>query len=106
MGLGIVIADNINIDTFAVFTSGTFILAAAVNTVVVFVSFFIVAYIFHRVTGWDYQTCFLSASPAGFTVMTTLAAKYEKDISTISILHLCRLITIKTVFPFLFMYFV
>lgn len=106
VGLGVVIADNINIDTFAVFTSGTFILAAAVNTVVVFASFFIVAYIFHRVTGWDYQTCFLSASPAGFTVMTTLAAKYEKDISTISILHLCRLITIKTVFPFLFMYFV
>jgi uncharacterized membrane protein AbrB (regulator of aidB expression) len=50
----------------------------------------------------DKLTCFLSAAPGGFTVIATLAIDYEKDPFAISILHLCRLIVIKTLVPIVF----
>ncbi len=103
MGLGVVIADNISRETFSVFTSGIFLSAVVVNVLITFLTFILVMYIIRAVTGWDYQTCFLSASPAGFTIMMILAMKYDKDVFSISMLHLCRLLIIKAVFPFLFM---
>lgn len=104
VALGIVIADNINKEVFAIFSSTDFLMAAVLNTVIVFSSFIVVMLILHKVTSWDYQTCFLAASPAGFSVMVILAAKYDKDVFSISMLHLCRLLVAKTVFPFLIMY--
>jgi uncharacterized protein len=103
VGLGIVIADNISLETFSVFTSGAFISAIVLSNLFIFLTFILVMYLLRIVTGWDYQTCFLAASPAGFTVMTILAIKYDKDVFVISMLHLCRLIAIKAVFPFLLM---
>jgi uncharacterized protein len=103
VGLGIVLADNITIDTFSMFASSAFLLAILINVLFVFATFFLIIYLIQLVTDWDLQTCFLAAAPAGLTVMTVLAIKYEKDIFNISMLHLCRLIVIKAALPFILM---
>jgi len=65
-----------------------------------------VAWIIHRLTGWDLPTSLLAAAPGGFTVMTALAIKHDLDPVKISMLHLCRLFTIKMFIPFIFMWLI
>ncbi len=103
IGLGIVLADTITVETFSMFTSTTFLLAVLVNIFIVFLTFFLIIYLVREVTDWDLQTCFLAAAPAGLTIMTALALKYNKDVFNISMLHLCRLIVIKAALPFILM---
>jgi uncharacterized membrane protein AbrB (regulator of aidB expression) len=47
----------------------------------------------------------LAAAPAGFSVMTALAVDYDKDPFRVSMTHLCRLLAVKTIVPFVFMFF-
>ncbi len=105
VGVGIMVSDTITPDTLEIIMSGSLFLPILVMLITVFSTSFLVAFIIHKTTGWDYPTCFLAAAPGGFTVMTALAIKYNKDPFKVSIIHLFRLIGIKVVVPLAFMLF-
>lgn len=102
VGAGIMVSDNISLQTVKMIISGRFVLIILISTFFIFLSSFLVAYLINKITGWDKLTCFLSAAPGGFTVLASLAIKYGKDLFVISILHLCRLIIIKILVPIIF----
>ncbi len=103
IGIAITISDNFSRETVDMLTSGELVLPVVLSTVVVFGTSILVAKILERITDWDFPTCFLAAAPAGFTVMSTLAIKYDKNPFIVSMLHLGRIMSIKLVVPFAFM---
>ena len=103
IGIAITISDNFSRETLEVVASGDLLLPILLSTIVVFGSSLLMALLLTKVTKWDFPTCFLAAAPAGFTVMSTLAIKYEKDAFVVSMLHLGRIMSIKLVVPFAFM---
>ncbi len=105
VGVGIVVSDNISQETIKTFMSGQLLLPVIGITIISFGTSFLVALLIHKLVKWDFTTCFLAAAPGGFSVMTTLAITYGKDPFRVSILHLCRLITLKLVIPLVFMFF-
>ncbi len=103
IGIAITISDNFSRETLVMITSGELVLPVILSTVVVFGTSLLVALLLGKITNWDFPTCFLAAAPAGFTVMTTLAIKYDKNPFIVSMLHLGRIMSIKLVVPFAFM---
>ncbi len=103
VGVGLMVADNLTPETVDTFLTDGIIVPIIISTTIVFLSSFLVAFMIHKLAGWDFTTSFLAAAPGGFTIMTTLAIKYNKDPFRVSILHLCRLLAIKSVVPFVFM---
>ena len=106
VAVGINVAESITLDTILTMTQTEFVLPILIATTVIFASSFGVAWIIHRLTGWDLPTSLLAAAPGGFTVMTALAIKHDLDPVKISMLHLCRLFTIKMFIPFIFMWLI
>ncbi len=104
LSVGIMVTDSFSPDTAAVLASGALIGPLVISTAVVFTSSFAMIWIIHRLSGWDLPTCFLAAAPGGLTVMTLLAAHYGKDSFRVSMVHLARLLVIKTIVPFVFMF--
>jgi len=102
--IGITVADNISVKTFATMFDPDFLTPILIATTFMFASSFAVAWIIYRLTGWDFPTSFLAAAPGGFTVMTSLAIKHGLDPFKVSMLHLCRLLSINIFIPFVFMY--
>ncbi len=74
-------------------------------TVIIFFSSILVAFLISRIYTWDFPTSFLAAAPSGMAVMTALAIDFNINPFYISISHLCRLLAVKTVIPFVFMLF-
>ncbi len=103
VGVGLMVADSLTPETIDTFLTDGIIVPIIISTSLVFLSSFLVAYLIHRLFYWDFTTSFLAAAPGGFTIMTTLALKYNKDPFKVSILHLCRLLAIKSIVPFVFM---
>ena len=103
IGIAITISDNFSRETLDMLTSGELVLPVVLSTVVVFGTSMLVAVLLGKITDWDFPTCFLAAAPAGFTVMSTLAIKYDKNPFIVSMLHLGRIMSIKLVVPFAFM---
>ena len=101
---GITIADNIEIETIMIMADTAFLIPIIIAATIMFTTSFGVALLIYRLTGWDYPTCFLAGSPAGLYGMTALAAKHNRDPFKISMLHLCRMLAVNTVIPFIFMY--
>ncbi len=104
--VGIMVSDNFGPETAQTLLSGQLLWPVILSTVLIFASSLGIAWIIHRLSGWDMPTSFLAAAPGGFTVMTTLAIRYNKDPFRVSMLHLCRLMAIKTVVPLVFMFFI
>lgn len=104
LSVGIMVTDNVSPDTTAVLASGALLGPLLISTAVVFASSFFMGWVIHRVSGWDPPTSFLAAAPGGLTVMTLLAAHYGKDSFRVSMIHLARLLVIKTIVPFVFMF--
>ncbi len=102
--IGITVADNISVDTIVTMADPDFLIPIIIATAVMFATSFAVAWIIYRLTGWDFPTSFLAAAPGGFTVMTALAIKHGRDPFKVSMLHLCRLLSINIFIPFVFMY--
>lgn len=102
--IGITVADNITIETIATMANAAFIIPIMIATLFMFATSFMVAWILHRLTGWDFPTSFLAAAPGGFTVMTALAVKHNRGPFKVSMLHLCRLLSINLVIPFVFIF--
>ncbi len=102
--IGITVADNISIETIVTMADPDFLIPILIATAIMFATSFAVAWIIYRLTGWDFPTSFLAAAPGGFTVMTALAIKHGRDPFKVSMLHLCRLLSINIFIPFVFMY--
>lgn len=102
--IGITIADYISFEMISTMGNRDLLVPILIATVIIFATSFLISWVICKVTGWDYPTCFLSAAPSGFTLMTLLAVKYGLDPVKVSMLHLCRLLSIKLFLPFLFMY--
>ncbi len=102
--IGITIADHISFEMISTMGNLDLLLPILIATAIIFATSFLTSWIICKVTKWDYPTCFLSAAPSGFTLMTVLAVKYGLDPIKVSMLHLCRLLSIKLFLPFLFMY--
>jgi uncharacterized protein len=102
--IGITIADNISLETISTIGNLDLLVPILIATAIIFVTSFIISWIIYKLTRWDYPTCFLAAAPGGFTMMTALAVKHRLDPLKVSMLHLCRLLSINMFLPFLFMF--
>ncbi len=102
--IGITVADYVSTQTLLTMVDPAFLVPILIATAAMFASSFIVAWIIYRLTGWDFPTSFLAAAPGGFTVMTALAIKHNRDPFKVSMLHLCRLLSINIFIPLVFMY--
>ncbi len=102
--IGITVADNISMETLTTMVDPDFLIPILAATAAMFATSFGVAWIIYRLTGWDFPTSFLAAAPGGFTVMTALAIKHDRDPFKVSMLHLCRLLSINLFIPFVFMF--
>ena len=103
VGVGISLSDKITPDTLVTLQSGNLLLMVLVSNFLIFLTSFMVSYVIHRITDYDYATSFMAAAPSGFTVMSILAAKYDKKPFEVSILHLCRLVLLRLLIPLVFM---
>ncbi|MEW5920959.1 MAG: AbrB family transcriptional regulator [Bacillota bacterium] len=103
VGVGIMIADNISTNIIDVLLAANLAWPMLLSTLLIFVSSFGVAFVIHKLSGWDFPTSFLASAPAGLTIMTSLAISYGKNPLHISTLHLWRLIVLKTAVPLIFM---
>jgi membrane AbrB-like protein len=106
VGVGIMIADNISTKTLEVLLYSNLVWPMVLSTLLIFFSSFLVAFVIHKLSGWDYPTSFLAAAPAGLTAMTALAVSYGKNPLYVSSLHLCRLVVLKTTVPLIFMFII
>lgn len=106
MGVGIIGADNISSATLSIITSGEILLPVCFSLLFTFSTSFLVAHMVKGLTGWDTATSFLAAAPAGLTTMTLLAMKNNLDPLPITMLHLCRVLALKTIVPLVFMFYV
>jgi uncharacterized protein len=104
--IGISIADNISAETVKTIGNPELLIPILIATTVIFATSFVISAVIHRLTGWDYPTCFLAAAPGGFTMMTALAIKSGLDPLKVSMLHLCRLLSINMLIPFIFMFLI
>ena len=103
VAVGINVSENITAETLHTMGNPDFLFPILIASAVMFASSFGVAFIITCITGWDYPTSFLAAAPGGFTVMTALAIKNNLDPVKVSMLHLCRLLSIKMFLPLYFM---
>jgi len=101
--IGINIADSISFETISTIGNRDLLVPILIATAIIFATSFVTSWIIYKVTRWDYPTCFLAAAPGGFTMMTALAIKHGLDPLKVSMLHLCRLLSINMFLPFLFM---
>ena len=104
VGVGVMVSGNFSRATVDMLISGSLVWPLILLTGLIFLSSFGIAWIIGRVTGWDPATSFLAAAPGGFTIMTVLAVKYNKNPFQVSMLHLVRLLAIKSVVPLVFMF--
>ena len=104
VSMGIVVSDNISLDTFAALADPHLLLPILAITLLMFITSFIISWLVCRLTGWDYPTSFLAAAPGGFTVITAMALKHHYNAFNISIIHLCRLLTINILIPVVFLF--
>lgn len=101
--IGINLADHITPEMISTMANLKFLIPVLIATGAMFVSSFGVAWLIFRLTDWDFPTSFLAAAPAGFTLMTSLAIKHDLDPFKVSMLHLCRLLSIKLFVPIIIM---
>jgi uncharacterized protein len=83
-GVGIIAANNITPESVDILFSGKLILPIILSISITFSTSFLVAFLIRRKTNWDFLTCLLASSPAGYTVMTALAIKYNRNVFNIS----------------------
>ncbi|TVR31025.1 MAG: hypothetical protein EA404_10940 [Spirochaetaceae bacterium] len=102
VALGIMVSQHFGPETGALLASGALLWPLFLSTVVVFLTALVVALLIRRLAGWDMPMSLLAAAPGGFTVMTAIAVYYGYDPFRISMVHLARLLAIKTVVPIVF----
>lgn len=99
IGLGVVMGNRM---TYSIVTQlGSILLPALATTVVMLVGCILLAYLLHKISGWDMLTCLLCAAPAGLSQITVFAEEIGADSFTASLFHTVRIISIVTIYPWI-----
>lgn len=106
VGVGISVADSILPESFVALTNPRLLTYIAIAISVIFASSFLMALLIHRVSGKDLPTSFLSTAPAGLITILVLAVEHDKDPIFVSMMLLCRVLSIKVIIPLVFTFFV
>ncbi len=102
IGAGIIVSNNISSQAVDTIISGELLLPIIISAVFIYSCSLLIALLISRIAKWDFPTSLLAAAPGGITLMPALAIAYGKDPLRVSVLHLCRLITLKAVLPIVF----
>ncbi len=105
VGVGIMVTNYIEPATMATLASGELVLPIIISLILTISSSLIMALLISKYTDLKFQPALLASAPSGFTIMTGLAFQTNNDPLKVSMLHLCRLLTLKLTIPFLFMLF-
>lgn len=105
VGVGIMISNQISPQSAVLLLSGELWWPLILTLIITFISSFLIAVIIAKKAKWNLTTAVLAAAPAGLSVMAGLALETGNSPVLVSLLHLCRLITLKIGIPFLFMLF-
>ena len=103
--VGIIVTENITPNTVKALVSLDTLWIVLLISLVTFGSSIFVSLLIYKTTNWDYPTCFLASAPGGFTAIMSLSVQYNIEPFKISILHLCRLLIIKMIIPFFYMFY-
>lgn len=90
------------VDTEQLVESGDLLLVAIALTALLLAFSLTLAYILHRMTGWNKTTCFIAMAPAGTVEMTLLAEQLNLDPTPIFTLHFTRTVTVIVFAPILY----
>ncbi len=102
IGAGIIVSNNLSPRAVETIISGELLLPIIISAVFIYSCSLLIALLISRIAKWDFPTSMLAAAPGGITLMPALAIAYGKDPLRVSVLHLCRLITLKAVLPIVF----
>lgn len=105
IAIGILASEGITPEIVQSIFSEGMLFTMVVLTTATFTSGIILAYCIQKITGWDRITCLLAAAPAGVTSMALLALDFSRDPVPISIIHISRVMALKTVIPLAVMFF-
>jgi len=101
-GLGLILGKtfhgNFLIDLAALYP------AVIVNIIILFLAAFLLAKYYQRTTNWDHSTCICSVAPAGINSMVAIAEAHGADVFKVSLLHLVRVLAIKTSLPLIVLF--
>jgi len=100
IGIGVTIASNVSHSTFANLSS--LLLPVLLILCLMLLCSVAIAELLHRMTGWDYPTCLLSASLGGLSQMVVVAEEMGADPLKVTALQTIRLLSILIVLPFVF----
>lgn len=106
VGVGLLAADSISPEVRTTVVSTALLGPVLLSLSLTFASSFLLALVLHKISSWDYPTCFMAAAPAGLTVMTALALQYNKDPMPIFVLHMARVLILKTGVPLILAFFI
>ena len=100
VAIGVTIASNISASTFA--GLGGLWLPTSLLLCMMLLCSVLIAELLHRMTGWDYPTCLLSASLGGLSQIAAVAGEMGADPLKVTLLQTVRLLSILLVLPVLF----
>lgn len=99
IGLGVVMGQRM---TYSIVTQlSSILLPALATTAVMLVGCVFLAYLLHKISGWDMLTCLLCAAPAGLSQITVFAEEIGADSFTASLFHTVRIVSIVTIYPWI-----
>ncbi len=78
---------------------GGILLPALATTAVMLLGCTLLAYLLHRIAGWDLVLCLLCTSPAGLSQIAVYAEEIGADAFTASVFHTVRIISIVLLLP-------
>ncbi len=99
IGLGLVMGQRMTPAVVA--QLGELFLPAFITTFVMLLGSVFLAFILHKLSRWDFVTCFLCASPAGLSQITVFAEEIGVDAFTASVFHTVRILGIVIVYPWI-----
>lgn len=105
-GMGISVTDNILPERLVELNEPRVLIFVAISIVIIFASSFFTAIILNRVSGRDLSTCILATAPAGLLSVVALAVEYEKDTLFVSMMLMCRVLSLKIMLPLVFSFLV
>jgi len=99
IGLGVVMGQRM---TYAVVSQlGQILVPALATTAVMLVGCIALAFLLHKLSGWDILTCLLCTAPAGLSQITVFAEEIGADSFTASVFHTVRILSIVSIYPWL-----
>ena len=99
IGLGVVMGQRM---TYAVVSQlGQILVPALATTAVMLVGCIALAFLLHKLSGWDILTCLLCTAPAGLSQITVFAEEIGADSFTASVFHTVRILSIVSIYPWI-----